>query len=421
MADQSFVGESVLCHVPGLASEITVWGDPADTGIFGSIHHTGHYEPHVMLALQRLLPADAICIDGGANIGVLSLAMALYAPKGKVFSFEPGENNFSYLEANIEANGSSTVEPIRAGLWDSTGVLQLNVEEGHQGGAFVGESVNNFTTAESIDATTVDHFVEKMGLTRIDLIKLDIEGAEPWALAGAEETIRRFGPALLIEFNPVALRLFHDYDCWKLFDELGRLFGAIAAIRSDGSTVRLRSKRLANRMLIEGGLLDLVCLPHRPAGVPAMREHARMFRKELALTAKFNRFRPSPRAFLYMPEYNPRFLINELRLPAGSVTTVPVRLVNTGDVWLNSDYPDHPITAAYRWLSVDGSTLERDGPRTLFDRPVRPGRHIVIDLHVEAPTTPGNYLLAFSLVQERFAWCDDLRPASGTRIPVTVI
>src|ERR1700693_1212207 len=115
-----------------------VTGNASDSAVIGVIESTGLYEPDVMLAIRRLLPPDAVCGDGGANIGVQSLAMAHYAPKGRIYAFEPGAENFAYLQRNLDANGLSQVTPLKLGLWDAVGSLRLNFQAAHAGGGYVG-------------------------------------------------------------------------------------------------------------------------------------------------------------------------------------------------------------------------------------------------------------------------------------------
>jgi FkbM family methyltransferase len=412
----------VACRIPGRSDGLEVWGDPNDHGVMGAIRATGAYEPHVMIALSRLLRPDAVCIDGGANIGVLSLAMARFAPHGHVYAFEPGATAFAYLEKNLAANVAPNVTPLPLALWDRTTKLQLNVDTAHLGGAFLGHVDDRYSTPETVEAVTLDDWVADRGLERVDLIKLDVEGAEPQALAGARETIRRFQPVVVVEFNPVTLLRFAGHDCWQLWELVRELSKAVSYVRPDGRPVPLGSRYQAARLLARHGYLDLVGLPGRPGlSGRSLYEWGASWREVAKLTLRYNRLWPSRQAFLYEPSYQARFLINELRLPAGTTTTVPLRLVNTGSVWLNSDYPQHPIAASYHWLTAAGEVVKRDGPRTLFDRPLGPGRRTVLPLHVEAPLAAGHYRLTASVVQESFAWCDDLRPGLVATIPVTII
>ena len=99
---------------------------------------------------------------------------------------------------------------------------------------------------------------------------------------------------------------------------------------------------------------------------------------------------------------------------------VPITIRNTSYALYSSTFRNHPVCASYHWLDEQGATVERDGIRTFFAKPLRPGAKTVVDLLVAMPETPGSYTLVFSLVQEAFAWFDDLVPELGIPLPVVI-
>jgi FkbM family methyltransferase len=408
---------------PEEESWFEVTGNPSDSAVIGVIERTGAYEPDVMLGIRHVLPPDAVCIDGGANIGVQSLAMAHYAPRSHIYAFEPGAENFLYLQGNLAAGGlgDERVTPLRLGLWDSAGSLKLNFEAAHAGGAYVGDIGDSHSTSEAIDLVTLDDWVESEGLSRLDFIKLDIEGAEPHALAGARRTIARFRPALLIEWNPPALARERGYDFWRLFSDLRAMYPVVSYVREDGTTVWLESRFQASRVLMRKGFVDLLCLPSRGGVAVRAAEIGRAVKESALLARRFNRFRPPDRAFMYAPSYRASFAVDRLELAAGSSAHVDVRVVNTSSMWLSSAYAEHPIMASYHWARPDGTVVSRDGLRTVLAAPIRPGRSEVVRLSVAAPSGVGAYVLQFCLVQERFAWADQIRPDLVVGLPVEVV
>lgn len=74
-----------------------------------------------------------------------------------------------------------------------------------------------------------------------------------------------------------------------------------------------------------------------------------------------------------------------------------------------------PIRLAYRWLNPDGNVHTPEGVRSAFHRRVNPGERIVTPLHVDAPSTPGEYLLEVDVVHEHVRWFD-----CPCRVPVCV-
>lgn len=412
---------TVTCQIP-FTTPVSVTGNVSDVGILASIDRTQHYEPDVMIAVHESgLRRDAVCIDGGGNVGLLAMALARFAPDGQIYSFEPGRENGAFLAANLEANHITNVELVALGLWNEAQVLHLQSDEHHPGGAFVSETGDGFTTAEEITTVRLDDWVAERGLDRLDLLKLDIEGAEPFALLGAAETVARFRPLLLVEFNPGAVqRLDPSRSPWDFYRDLTKQFEVISYIREDGTTVDIISKQHLSRVLVRKGYVDLLCRPERRGAKAQLRQWIRSGREMLLLLAQYNPFRPSPQAFLAHPSYEAEVLSRHLRLTSGERAKVGVRIKNTGPIWFNSSYPNHPIHAAYHWADSGGNIVERDGLRTEFPSPLGPMRSATFDIVVLAPEVPGDYTLVFSLVQERFAWADELRPDIAVRVAATV-
>jgi FkbM family methyltransferase len=144
-----------------------------------------------------------IIIDGGACWGDTSLYFAYFCgARGKVFAFEILPENLKVLERNIASNSSlgNRVECVRLALWDRSGEV-LGYTSRTSGTSLL----NGNRSDGSVETITIDDFVERQRLERVDLIKLDVEGAEPNVLCGAEKTIRTFRPRL-------AISIYHSED-----------------------------------------------------------------------------------------------------------------------------------------------------------------------------------------------------------------
>jgi FkbM family methyltransferase len=136
----------------------------------------------------------AIILDCGANIGFFS-RYALEAGASRVVAFEPSPGNADCLRRNTEADaGRMTI--IEQGVWDKEDTLYFSTGNKHNPG---GHHVTDQAHADiQIPVTTIDLCVERLGLPHVDYIKMDIEGAEAKALAGATRTIRKFKPIMSI-------------------------------------------------------------------------------------------------------------------------------------------------------------------------------------------------------------------------------
>jgi FkbM family methyltransferase len=144
----------------------------------------------------RIRPGD-IVLDAGANVGVFT-RMALWAGAAKVIAIEPAPENLECLRRNFAAeiaDGRVLLYP--KGIWDKDDVLKLRVDPADSAeDTFVREIKN----AQYVEAplTTVDKLVAELRLPKVDFIKMDIEGAEQKAVAGAKNTIARFRPRMAL-------------------------------------------------------------------------------------------------------------------------------------------------------------------------------------------------------------------------------
>ncbi|MCC2680650.1 MAG: Methyltransferase FkbM [Nitrosospira multiformis] len=167
----------------------------------------------VILLLKRLLPPDGSFIDVGANIGTFTLVAAHRAVRGQVHAFEPSAHHFARLAHNIELNDFKNVTLNRKGLYDQPGeaVLFLPSQMGemnNSGAASLYTSGLEETrqVSEAVSLIRLDDYVREKSIGRVDIIKIDIEGAELKALEGARETIARFRPLVFMELDLDNLR-----------------------------------------------------------------------------------------------------------------------------------------------------------------------------------------------------------------------
>ena len=149
---------------------------------------------------DNLRPGD-IVLDCGANVGVYT-RKALWAGAAQVIAIEPAPDNLECLRRNFPAEiASGKVVVYPKGVWDKDDVLKLSVDPGDSARD---SFVNAFPNAAFIEAplTTIDQLAAELHLARVDFIKMDIEGAEQKAIAGARNTIARWRPRM-------ALCLYH--------------------------------------------------------------------------------------------------------------------------------------------------------------------------------------------------------------------
>lgn len=202
----------------------TVIDDGKETtfGVGHELLRDGVYRPEEqeltagLLTLCRQYNGDGVvAIDGGANIGALTVPWArLMTGWGRVLAFEAQERLFYALAGNVAINNLWNVRAFNQALGlgktgDSIIVPQLDFTKPSTFGSLelrelpspedIGQPVNRISHAEPLRLATIDCFE----LQRLDLLKLDIEGMEIEAIAGALETIRRCKPVMMIEWLKV--------------------------------------------------------------------------------------------------------------------------------------------------------------------------------------------------------------------------
>lgn len=115
-----------------------------------------------------------LIIDGGANVGYASIWFANKFPKSKIYAIEPEAENYKILISNTRKY--SNVKLIKAGLWHKKALLKV-LDKGYGRWGFVTEETNSLEK-ECSKAITIDDILRKSGFDQIDILKLDIEGAE---------------------------------------------------------------------------------------------------------------------------------------------------------------------------------------------------------------------------------------------------
>jgi FkbM family methyltransferase len=153
------------------------------------------------LAFTSASPAPRI-LDCGANVGLASLFFRRLYPQARITAFEADPALFAILEANLQANGAGEVETRHAALWTSAGTLTFHCEGSDSG--MVG-SLPGAVDGRAVDVPSV-RLRDVLNEGPVDLLKLDIEGAEDLVLADCAPALRQVKAIVmdLHEFDPAA-------------------------------------------------------------------------------------------------------------------------------------------------------------------------------------------------------------------------
>lgn len=170
-----------------------------DTTIVPSIINNSYETFEIDLFEQLIAKENATTVfDVGANIGLYSLAAArAMNGEGKVFSFEPVKENRHYLTKNIAANKFNNIEVVSVAIGDKNEKIKMYLVKNSIGTHSAGKATDHYDTVDSI---TLDNFTKQRKVIP-DIIKMDIEGYEGFAIEGGLKTIKKFKPTLLIEFD----------------------------------------------------------------------------------------------------------------------------------------------------------------------------------------------------------------------------
>lgn len=182
------------------------------------IKRRGIYEPLPLSLVAELLRKrpGSVVLDVGANIGNHALSFALDA--GRVFSFEPIGEVFELLRENIERNGLSTVQCFNLGFSEANATATIYVTQGENIGSSSLERNAEGSVPQPITLVRGDDWLRGQAdeIGRIDLIKLDVEGHEPSALLGLKDSIARFRPVVMLEYNDdPTVKAFNDRNVFK--------------------------------------------------------------------------------------------------------------------------------------------------------------------------------------------------------------
>ena len=253
-----------------------------DFVIGAAIANTKSYEPHVTRELRRVLKASDVFLDIGANIGYFSmLAAAIVGESGKVIAFEPVQENSELLKLSIKENGFSNVVVYPYAVVEQAEMLLL-VVGGSNG--WIAPEQPQLRDDAPVPADTYDvalgtgHvFARSVALDdflgdveRIDVIKIDIEGAEPRALRGMPSLIRKHRPVIFTEFFPFLLEQTSKTTPEAYLDSLRALGYTIFVVEQDAISPAPQS----NQQIMEAmehstraGInhLDLVAYPSAAA------------------------------------------------------------------------------------------------------------------------------------------------------------
>ena len=177
------------------------------------------FDPLERRVMADSLPADGVFVDVGANVGIYTLwAALLLGGRGRIIALEPYPPAFKRLMFNIDATRTGRthwprIDALQIGVSDGDESRELRVDHGNLGGGSIADGPARFSASGSHAAVTIPckplkRVLEECGVGRVDVLKIDIEGAEDMAL-------RPFLEQVADELLPRRLIVENSDHLWK--------------------------------------------------------------------------------------------------------------------------------------------------------------------------------------------------------------
>jgi len=169
-----------------------------NNGIGRQIYGIKKYETANTEFLKKLVKKGWISLDVGANIGYYTLLLATLSQNGKVYAFEPNRLDYNVLKLNTSINNFKNITTNNLALSNKNSYETFNITQDSGFSSFRDTQREKIDKIIKVKTKTLDSYVEKNNIKRIDFIKLDIEGAEKIMLEGAQKTLTTIKPKIMM-------------------------------------------------------------------------------------------------------------------------------------------------------------------------------------------------------------------------------
>ena len=161
----------------------------------------GVYEPYEQCLFREICKPGFTVIDLGANVGLYSV-IAAKAGASRVISLEPDPESISFLKKTAVENHLSSILPISAACGNRSGLVDLYQCEDNKADSRLYDPTGTRSKIK-VEMVRLDDLLDRLNITHVDVIKMDIQGFEALALQGMHQTIRRSqNLKLMCEFWP---------------------------------------------------------------------------------------------------------------------------------------------------------------------------------------------------------------------------
>lgn len=182
-------------------------------------------EKYEFKVFEHLLKKNAVVFDIGANIGIYTFRAAkILKEGGKVYAFEPEAYNYSILESRIKKGKFRNVKAERLALSDKAGAKKLFIDKANPGNhSFSSKSLYYGNKFQVVTTTTIDSYIKANKIKKIDVIVMDVQGAESRVLTGGRKLLKNGKAVILMEYWPQGIFNLGDnpFELIKKLDSYG--------------------------------------------------------------------------------------------------------------------------------------------------------------------------------------------------------
>jgi len=197
---------------------------PNDKGISLELLLFRTHEPLTTKMTSSLLKNGMICVDIGSNIGYYALLENKIVGKdGRVFAIEPSPINLSYLNKNLKLQNSSNVKTYNIAIGNTDGMTKLEIKGKSNHCKVVTEDqiISNEQDVINVPVKKLDTFVQEQNISKVDFIRMDVEGFELHIVEGMTNVLRKFRPIVQIEVHKKFLGKDNTKKLLKRFKDEG--------------------------------------------------------------------------------------------------------------------------------------------------------------------------------------------------------
>lgn len=164
------------------------------------------YEAENFSFLKSTCKDGSVVLDIGAHIGLFAVIAAKIAgAKAKVFAFEPAPNTYKILNQTIGINKlKNVIEPVNQAMGKAVGSINFFISdiEADNSNSLVLYKNDRKINGVEVAVNTIDNFVDSKCISKVDFIKIDVEGSEYDTLCGGKKVLTKFRPACILAIHP---------------------------------------------------------------------------------------------------------------------------------------------------------------------------------------------------------------------------